>query len=278
MARIRFRHGYLPWHIIRGGRVRLGYLRGRRSVVIVGAEEEPLPFVLPWASSGRPDPRLTNPQIESLPHHSAGIGRRERISAAEQMQLPYASICCITGGSSQGTGFLIEGGRIVTAAHVIKGAVSRTVSFPGSPSFDVSGSKMKPHEDYREEGDLHDVGIIHVDPVSIAGVVPLPTRTPNAALLAELSCEIAGYPIDLAEMTRYPKHGGGLPDTSDEITLSDGFVRHRLDTTRGQSGAPILARKLDGTGGCFVIGVHCFGEGNLQPGWLNRGVPMPAFP
>lgn len=278
MAGNRPPRGYLPWHVIGGGRMRLGFLRGRRSVVVVGAEVEPQPAVLPWASSGPLDPRLTDPQIESLPHHSAGIGRRERISAAEQMQLPYASICCITGGSGQGTGFMIEGERIMTAAHVIKGAASRTISFPGSPSFEVTSANMKPHDDYREEGDLHDVGIIHVDPASVVGVVPLPTRIPNAALLAKLSCEIAGYPIDFAEMTRYPKHGLGLPDTSGEIILSDGFVRHRLDTTRGQSGAPILARKLDGTGCCFVIGVHCFGEGNLQPGWLNRGVPMPAFP
>ncbi len=83
---------------------------------------------------------------------------------------------------------------------------------------------------------------------------------------------VAGYPhaIDAAQATGQTlyRHWGDL------IENADGRLRYDVDTTRGQSGSPVLQRQ---GGGVVAIGVHGYGdEGTLADERGNAAVTLDA--
>lgn len=212
---------------------------------------------------------------ESMPHHTAGLGRREQIDARELSAFPYASICHIWGDRRNGTGFLVEDGRILTAGHIVYGANLRNIQFPGHSPFQVSGNaQIRCHPNFKQEGDLFDYGIITPPPQLIAGITALPMVKPDLNLLKNVLCEVAGYPQEINGMVRYPPHRTPPVDTRLELRLENGFLEHKFDTTPGQSGAPILGHTFSNPQQWFVIGMHIWGAGDLAPGYLNRALPI----
>lgn len=212
---------------------------------------------------------------ESLPHHSGGLGRRERVPTAELGTFPYASICRIWGDRRDGTGFLVEGGRILTAGHIVIGAQIRSVQFPGRAPFQVRGrQQIYCHPQHRQDGDLFDYGIITPPANFLSGVAALPLIPPTDALLATILCEVAGYAQEFAGQLRYPPRRNPPVDTRAEVRLANGYIEHKFDTTSGQSGSPVLARTRQNPDQWFAIGMHIWGAGDLAPGFLNRALPV----
>jgi V8-like Glu-specific endopeptidase len=214
-------------------------------------------------------------QVFSLPQHPGGIGRREIVPPNEVGAFPYGSICKIWSESVQGTGFLIEGNRILTAGHVLRSALSRGVYFSGHEPFRVTKPQIWVHPRHQVEGDLFDYGVITVHPQLVVTIPAIPIVAATTDVLRRVVCEIVGYAQDFVDMVRYPKHGANPVDPRLEIRVANGVLQHRFDTSQGESGAPILARAPQNPNQWFAIGIHTFGEGNQVPGWPNRGVAFP---
>lgn len=243
-------------------------LHRRLTSRIIGGEE------LTVTDPQTPVAPLSGMQTYSLPLGLNGIDRRQAISEKEMLLPPYVSICLIRGRRIQGTGFLVGGNRIVTAAHVIDGAMMRDVQFPGHPPFRVAGP-FRVSDEFRQPGDAFDYGIIDIHPQFIANIPPLAFSSASNAALQRCSCEVAGYPLGRSSMMRYPPWPNPEPFTC-EIEVTGRVIRHRLDTTEGQSGAPILAWTRPDRSDLRAIGIHTFGDGDGFPGLLNRGVALAA--
>ena len=93
--------------------------------------------------------------------------------------------------------------------------------------------------------------------------------------LSDLDVKIAGYPFDLAERWRW-QHGSnvsfadapniGLYQDSGTINeINNGVLRYQLDTTGGQSGAPILHYDPE-TASTQIVGIHSAGSANYNFG------------
>ncbi len=215
-------------------------------------------------------------QTESLADANTGLGRREYVPGSELGAMPYASICRIWSDTSEGSGFVAGPGLVLTAAHVLHNALSRTVTFADGLEFTVGSDSFAIHPSYQSEGDRFDIAAIRLDPHALAGRQPIAILTASDELTERSECEVAGYAAGFATMVRHRVSGARNAEGEFAVRTSGGQVHHRIDTSRGQSGAPILVRPGNGSGTFAAIGVHTYGKGNMKPGLLNHGTAFPV--
>ena len=215
------------------------------------------------------------------------------VSGAELHALPFSAIAHIVSdfgavsGPEQGSGFLIEPGIALTAAHVLhspRGGPAASIDFtPGCraagiaqgpnrrSSIKVGAASLRVPEawlqgNYDEEGDY---GIIFLPPGH-------GTEACGHLVLDDVNAEFlerrARYdtPTYLVAGFPYEKAFGSLWFARGSLrSVSEHVIRHLVDTTQGQSGSPLFAVGLERATGRkipVVLGIHSragFGNFNI---------------
>jgi len=159
------------------------------------------------------------------------------------------------------TGWILFDGRIVTAAHVLDGAVSDSYIEFNVPDSDCN-SLGHPSEEHKYKINLgsaekpqnysvgNDWAIFSVSPNSTTGLMPLEAQ--NAFFYVEQTTtpgglQVIGYGNDSECNKRYTSQS-----SSGAYTGLDGTtIKHLCDTERGSSGSPII-----NTSTGKVVGIH----------------------
>lgn len=197
---------------------------------------------------------------------------------------PHAATCLIqtrydryAGVVGFGTGFLVGPGRLATAAHVlwnnVDGRTKQTKRLPdtievflGEGLFASNPQltwTLRPdpgnnpaHPDFVAGNRDSDVAKLTIPDTSRA---PLAMLGFPANLAAGEAVAVGGYPTQKQPFGHYES-------TGPLATLNVPVFQHQVDTTHGQSGAPVRVQR---NGGWSVIGVH-LGDDAVSAG----GAPM----
>lgn len=220
------------------------------------------------------------------------FGPEDRQIVRDSSHLPFSALCSIIdprpGTSSvYSTGFLVGPQLVVTAGHVVDDDGYRPTALKiaagatpdGAPfgARQVGQDRIECFSDWRTRHDPDDdLAVIRLSAPFAPDPGVLPLAALNDAELADATVLIAGYPICLGQ--------GCEDDTGNEIMAirrgkqlyqhrqrvenqTDTQIYHRIDTWKGQSGAPLI---LNGTVPYSVIGVHCRGPRSNWPDPLAR--------
>ena len=172
---------------------------GRRALLIAGC----LAFGASACSAGAPvsvGPAASTAEstAESTPETTATSAEAAELDAKGLLAQVRPSIGLITTPISQGSGVLIEGGYIVTNAHVVDPHSTATITFEGDDP--ITG-----------------VPVVGIDPYADIMVLgPIETDRPPLPIASELQLE-QGDPVYLVG---YP----GEFEVTPEVTLSSGLV------------------------------------------------------
>lgn len=216
--------------------------------------------------------------------------RRKEVQATQFKSLPFSAICRLQikfpgiNQPYQGTGFLVGPGLVITAAHVLNdpehGPAEQAVVTAGcfedkigalpDPRYSqfVDGRRLRtqvnwgrpdyrPDNDYGaillpDEGMFRDCGHFRLKDVSEESLVSQIRLGTNRFL-------VAGFPVEKTEGKRIWYETGRL------LSPARGFIRHLIDTTKGQSGSPLAAITLDEVTHRkipVVFGIHSRGGGD----------------
>jgi V8-like Glu-specific endopeptidase len=207
---------------------------------------------------GNVDERSIEYGLDAAPHNAIAL-----------VQTLYDDHSELTG---YGTAFLIGGGRLVTAGHVLwnnldgKSVRNRLPDriklyvgaglFESRPElvFEINnvGGAGHVHPNFESSG-LSQWDVATIDVFPTARTLPqatLPLLTFPGRIVAGRSVTISGYPIDRSPFGAY-EGLGALADTAVPI------FEHQADTAPGQSGAPVRIKR-DGV--WQAIGIH-LGDG-----------------
>jgi glutamyl endopeptidase len=205
---------------------------------------------------------------------------------------PAALVCAIEMGmapdhySHVGTGWLAGPRTIITAGHVIwdKDQPTPFTHFrilPGrnedchpfgaqlsqnarcAPGFDPTDATTR----------RLDYGAIQLPaPFANLGHFPMLATPPNN--LPGRTASLMGYPLGAHNQVLNGRQMWWHADliSQDTVTINDGRIHYRTDTSRGQSGAPVILWRDTGfptAPDAAVIGIHAHGYGELKN---NKGV------
>lgn len=210
----------------------------------------------------------------------AVIGPTEdRIAIPDTTRIPWSALCRINttlhdGRTIAGTGFFIGPKCVLTAGHVIidiqSGALPKTISVtPGKngarrPFGDYMTVRWVAPETFVQKQDRdHDLAVLFLegnpgDRVGYFGFGAFENQDLDKVLV-----NVAGYPNNLGEFL-YTAHGRILATTSTALI-------HAVDTTAGQSGAPVFYR--DDSGQRVVLGIHAYGDDARGSNFATRITP-----
>ena len=214
---------------------------------------------------------------------------RERVLATDEY--PWCLIACLdikfpNGEVGIGTGWLIGKNKILTAGHCVydtgKGGWAASITvipgndvenpYPGNKSDDAPYGKYEAvamqttNEWFERRSMTYDVAVIHIDyPIADdLGNFGISIYDEDDDLIGQ-HIRVAGYP-----MTHFPKDeetqgyykkrvAGQMWTHSDKIiNVQDGQVFYNLDTSGGQSGAPVMLLGADALG-LVAMGIHNYG-------------------
>ena len=202
----------------------------------------------------------------------------DRVPVDDASAFPWRMVCALqitgrNGVTVPGTGWLAGPSTVVTAGHCVfdapglGGLADRIVVLPGRQGqvapFELDASRFRPHPRWRDSGDIEfDIAAMKL-PSSVGnelGFFAAAVRQP-ADLRAHLA-HISGYP-------QVP--GNGLQQFHHRQSVTEVLSRrlfYTVDTSEGQSGAPVWIVDVDG-GPPLVVGVHAHGNEdtplNLRP-------------
>ncbi|MEO9591746.1 trypsin-like serine peptidase [Rhodopirellula bahusiensis] len=230
------------------------------------------------------------------------IGTDQRQACPDVTLNPFRWICQIestgrTGGGLSGTaygsGCLIGRRTILTAAHnffvggqlVAKHDVRITLGTDGDRSSPTLGTYAV--DDIAIPPDYDPTQIVSRSDVAVVGLrAPLPAdqienlgsqswTEVSASRLIREQAFISGYPVDQPH-TPPPTHPANAVQYwhLDQITdVASGELFYAVDTTKGQSGSPILVQLPldDGRTDTVAVGVHTNAASNVLP---NRGLAI----
>lgn len=206
------------------------------------------------------------------------IGDDDRVPVDDVTTFPWRMVCAlqITGRNGltvPGTGWLAGPSTVITAGHCVfdalglGGLADHIIVFPGrqtlQPPLAVAASNFRPHARWRDFGDLEfDIAAIKL-PSSLGselGFFAASAREP-AHLRAHVA-HVSGYP-------QVPGNGEQQFHSRQSVTaVLDRRLFYTVDTSEGQSGAPVWIVDVDG-GPPQVVGVHTYGNNetplNLRP-------------
>ncbi|MFP7225848.1 trypsin-like serine protease [Priestia filamentosa] len=196
------------------------------------------------------------------------MGDDERTSVKDTSQFPYSSVSLLFSFDSVCTGAFIAPDRVLTAAHCVYNSnletyYRQTSVYPGmnNDKFQLGTTDSVEYyvpEEYINTGKAkYDYAVIKVaDPIGKdAGIL----KVKKAKEVNKSPIKIIGYPFDKYEetsnMSQYEMSG-------DIVDEDQNTIYYNIDTTTGQSGAPILNSKNE------IIGIH---TGNYNINGKNGG-------
>lgn len=210
------------------------------------------------------DPRESAPpaepsaRIKDIIWDDDGDARRQ---VSDATRAPYSSICLIHAyanvGDAQavlaGTGWLAGPDLVVTAAHVVydpqhvrgatgarAGVVQMWFGFnddPVPPYGDAISTKIFIPRAYRDTlAADHDIAVIRLEQRIGDGLEWFEPQTPPAQALKENTVSIAGYPGERDKRFKLYEAEKRILD------VSETRLYHNIDTTAGQSGAPVFSK------------------------------------
>lgn len=203
-------------------------------------------------------------------------------------QLPFSAIGIIVvefagGRYFQGTGFLVAPNVVLTAAHVLHSpdfGLALKASFkaacePDAEASQLENSRLRVSKAWRS-GDFDisaDYGAMFLPDAktfAACGVLEIESVMPSflnrQARDAPTSFMVAGFPVSKPADTMWQAAGS--------VAFSPpASVRHLIDTTPGQSGAPLLTAIIDQTTAKrapLAIGIHSRGNESLNVNEARR--------
>jgi len=203
------------------------------------------------------------------------IGTDDRVEVPDPQNAPWRMVCALNivaqnGGTLPGTGWLAGPRTVITAGHCVFDpatllgfALSIDVT-PGRngasmPFGQVTATRFRTLQPWFDSQDPDfDIGAISLDTNLGNQVGFFPAEARPAGELQEHLAHISGYP-------RNPGHGVAQFHHRNRITsLTDRRLFYDVDTSEGQSGAPVWVLDVDG-GSPIVVGVHTYGDERTPP-------------
>jgi len=206
------------------------------------------------------------------------------------------------GSKSLGTGWLLGGNKVLTAGHCVfhkkyGGWATSIAVTPGNSveNPNVSASDFAPFGTYdavaiqatrewvEDTNITMDVGIIHItDPIADRlGHFGIHISDTGADMVDQY-VRVSGYPgwrfrKNSDDTMSKVKAWGQMWSHSDKIVdVQDGRIRYQLDTSGGQSGAPVILLNEDDTAGPVAIGIHNYGFGATDQYHENKATLINA--
>lgn len=179
--------------------------------------------------------------------------------------------CASLGPPCYGTGFFITPTRLVTAGHVLHHtgllggmAASVVVELFGTT---MAASSWKVHPMWEaDQSYVHDVGYIdlHVQPGVVFSLLGLDSLQPSDLHAPSM---IVGHPFNSSETS--PKWAKGHV-----VKYHQGLAYHDVDTSKGQSGGPLIRNKMN-----IAFGIHTRDpDANSLSKELGVNVSVPLSP
>ena len=227
-----------------------------------------------------------------------GYDDRQRITSTGEY--PWCMICYLElsfpdGSKGLGTGWLLGKNKVLTAGHCVfnrrHGGWATAISVtPGNSveNPDVNASDYAPYGTYdavaiqsttewvEDTNITLDVGVIHItDPIADElGNFGIQISDTGADLI-EQYVRVSGYPgfrhpkNDDGTMSKVKAWGQMWSNSDVIVDVQDGRIKYQLDTTAGQSGAPVIL--LDNTDmGPIAVGIHNYGFNSAEPYHENK--------
>jgi len=226
-------------------------------------------------------------QERAITESVVGYDDRTRITSTDEY--PWCMICYLElkfpdGATGIGTGWLIGKNKVMTAGHCVfnqlhGGWADSIKVIPGNsvenpelgrsdfaPYGEFEAVVMQTTEEWVSDTNItFDVGVIHIDkPIADElGNFGIQISNDGSDLVTKY-VRVAGYPL-----RQHPRNeddtmstrtvGGQMWTNSDVVVdVQDGRIKYQLDTTGGQSGAPVVL--LDDTSqGPVAVGIHNYG-------------------
>ncbi|KAK2692064.1 hypothetical protein QWA68_009052 [Fusarium oxysporum] len=158
----------------------------------------------------------------------------------------YKAICKLffgyVNGSDEfiGTGCLVNEDIVVTAGHSLY-------------DWTYMGVKAAaPAEYLKAESSVHDVSLFRLNE-KVTDIMPIPYSVTPPTATAHLG--VVGYPGDLDFREHLYEHWATVDI---DLARTGTLLSYRIDTSRGQTGAPVLRKRDDGR--FEAVGVHVGGE------------------
>ena len=202
------------------------------------------------------------------------IGTDDRTRILETTLSPWRRICALEMEGSNGAGFIgtgwLAGPRtIVTAGHCVHhpdmGGWARTIRVaPGRngnelPFDQITAKRFSSIDAWTGAHDPDfDYGCIHLDADLGETTGWFAIAALSDAELARRRVNISGYPGTPGFGREQWFHSNGVLRTTDRRVFYD------VDTTAGQSGAPVWIY-LDGSDDPLVVSIHAYGVGGTPP-------------
>jgi glutamyl endopeptidase len=198
-------------------------------------------------------------------------GADQRVRVVDTRRYPYRCVCALRINAADGTrwlatGCLIGERTVITAGHCVfhpdsGGWASAITVIPGANGqadlpfgSSTSGDFRTTRGWYAARDPLCDYGAIILPcdgaigaQLGYFGYTALPAGT-----LAAERISVTGYPADKLFLTQWTCASSGIP-----LTVADRTIGYDVDTTGGDSGAPLWVAQ---SGKACVLGVHTTGE------------------
>ena len=239
---------------------------------------------------------IVEPQqsLELSPYQIIGTDNRREVGDGDiskyDERIAYLYAKFPDGFESRGTGVVLGYHKILTAGHVLydkeHGGKAISVKVYPKAGTDKNGKTSIPYGplsvrkiEIRDEyisQKINDFAVITVkEHVSVRGGTMyglnyLQSQEPISKDLAKLPITVTGYPkikYNKNSYQQYTSNGAIKNITSHSYTQGKGYrILHNVDTSGGQSGAPIVSTKYNQLG--LVYGIHSGYKDDLNVGWL----------
>lgn len=203
------------------------------------------------------------------------IGNDDRVRVPDPQNLPWRMVCALTivaqnGGTVPGTGWLAGPRTIITAGHCVfdpatlLGFATSILVTPGRnggsmPFGQVAATRFRTLQPWIDSADPNfDIGAISLD-TSLGNQVGFfsAAARPASQLQTRLA-HISGYPENPGSGVEQFHHRNRITSIASQRLFYD------VDTSEGQSGAPVWVLDVDG-GPPIVVGVHTYGNEKTPP-------------
>lgn len=242
---------------------------------------------------GRDQAPTLPPELQRCIDKAAGPTVRGRIGAENRKQIgdprqyPFSAVCSlemrVPGKLSVGTGWLVGRNLVLTAGHnllhnpivgrptevrVYPGRNGRNGIWPGVQEIAVEGQFWVSDPWRLNQDKTRDWGMIILkqplyEKAGSFGLVPWE----NSRILDTSGFMVLGYPSSKASDSPNPSAPFTLwYDVGKVTNVGDRTLLYRMDTSQGESGAPLLAydNSRTSTGNMICLGIHNWSTGGFN--------------